>query len=142
MIIGNFKKQAKGYAGDLTTLTHQAKLVFTPASKGVDYEVTLDGIKLGAVVEEDGAGERQGVPVGAAGQPVSALTGQLRADAAGRRQPHPGVEPRRSQTGLITRGPPSGGPFPLIPVRENSAMKTYLSTYLRRRKIQRDDHNT
>ena len=48
MIIGNFKKQAKGYAGDLTTLTHQAKLVFTPASKGVDYEVTLDGIKLGA----------------------------------------------------------------------------------------------
>ena len=45
MIIGNFKKQAKGYAGDLITLTHQAKLVFTPASKGVDYEVTLDGIK-------------------------------------------------------------------------------------------------
>ena len=48
MIIGNFKKQAKGYAGDLITLTHQAKLVFTPASKGADYEVTLDGIKLGA----------------------------------------------------------------------------------------------
>jgi uncharacterized protein (DUF736 family) len=48
MIIGNFNKQAKGYAGDLITLTHQAKLVFTPASKGVDYEVTLDGIKLGA----------------------------------------------------------------------------------------------
>ena len=48
MIIGHFKKQAKGYAGDLITLTHQAKLVFTPASKGVDYEVTLDGIKLGA----------------------------------------------------------------------------------------------
>jgi uncharacterized protein (DUF736 family) len=48
MIIGNFKKQAKGYAGDLITLTHQAKLVFTPASKSVDYEVTLDGIKLGA----------------------------------------------------------------------------------------------
>jgi uncharacterized protein (DUF736 family) len=46
MIIGNFKKQAKGYAGDLITLTHQAKLVFTP--KGVDDEVTLDGIKLGA----------------------------------------------------------------------------------------------
>jgi hypothetical protein len=38
MIIGNFKRQAKGYAGDLITLTHQAKLVFTPASKGVDYE--------------------------------------------------------------------------------------------------------
>jgi hypothetical protein len=32
MIIGNSKKQAKGYAGDLITLTHQAKLVFTPAT--------------------------------------------------------------------------------------------------------------
>ena len=72
-------------------------------------------------VEEDGAGERQGVPVGAARQPVPAVTGQLRADAAGRRQPHPGVEPRRSQTGLAGPGSPSGGPFPLIPVQELSA---------------------
>ena len=48
MIIGTFKKQAEGYAGNLTTLTHRGKLVFAPASKGVDYEVTLDGIKVGA----------------------------------------------------------------------------------------------
>ena len=56
MIIGNFKNQAKGYAGDLITLTHQAKLVFTPASKGVDYEVTLDGIKLGAAWKKTARG--------------------------------------------------------------------------------------
>ena len=48
MIIGTLKKQAKGYAGDLTTLTHRGKLVFAPAEGGVDYRVTLDGTEVGA----------------------------------------------------------------------------------------------
>jgi len=48
MIIGNFKKQAEGYAGNLITLTHRGKLVFAPAEGGVDYRVTLDGIEVGA----------------------------------------------------------------------------------------------
>jgi uncharacterized protein (DUF736 family) len=47
MIIGNFKKQAKGYTGDLITLTHRGKLVFAPATRGVDYQVTLDGTEVG-----------------------------------------------------------------------------------------------
>ena len=48
MIIGTFKKQAEGYAGNLTTLTHRGKLVFAPAEGGVDYRVTLDGADVGA----------------------------------------------------------------------------------------------
>lgn len=48
MIIGTFKKQAEGYAGNLITLTHRGKLVFAPAPKGADYHVTLDGIEVGA----------------------------------------------------------------------------------------------
>jgi len=48
MIIGTFTKQAKGYAGDLITLTHRGKLVFTPASKGADYQITFDGTEVGA----------------------------------------------------------------------------------------------
>jgi uncharacterized protein (DUF736 family) len=48
MIIGTFTKQAKGYSGELVTLTHRGKLTFTPASKGADYQVTLDGIEVGA----------------------------------------------------------------------------------------------
>lgn len=48
MIIGNFNKQAKGYVGDLITLTYRGKLTFTPASKGADFQVTLDGIEVGA----------------------------------------------------------------------------------------------
>jgi uncharacterized protein (DUF736 family) len=48
MIIGTFTKQTKGYVGDLTTLTHRGKLVFAPASKGADHQVTLDGAEVGA----------------------------------------------------------------------------------------------
>ena len=54
MIIGNFNKQAKGYVGDLITLTHRGKLIFTPASKGADYQVTLDGIEVGAAWKKTG----------------------------------------------------------------------------------------
>jgi uncharacterized protein (DUF736 family) len=48
MIIGTFAKQAKGYSGELVTLTNRGKLTFTPASKGADYQVTMDGIEVGA----------------------------------------------------------------------------------------------
>jgi uncharacterized protein (DUF736 family) len=48
MIIGNFKKQAEGYAGNLITLTHRGKLEFAPAPRGADYQVTLDGTEVGA----------------------------------------------------------------------------------------------
>jgi hypothetical protein len=34
MIIGTFKTQAKGYAGNLITLTHRGKLTFTAADEG------------------------------------------------------------------------------------------------------------
>jgi len=55
MIIGNFKTQAKGgYAGNLITLTHRAKLVFEPKDKGADYQVTLDGIEVGAAWKKTG----------------------------------------------------------------------------------------
>jgi uncharacterized protein (DUF736 family) len=54
MIIGTFNKQAKTYAGELITLTHRGKLVFTPASKGADYQVTLDGIEVGAAWKKTG----------------------------------------------------------------------------------------
>jgi uncharacterized protein (DUF736 family) len=56
MIIGNFNNQAKGYAGDLVTLTHRGKLTFTPASKGADYQVTLAGIQVGAAWKKTGKG--------------------------------------------------------------------------------------
>jgi uncharacterized protein (DUF736 family) len=48
MIIGKFNAQANGYAGDLITLTHRGKLVFTLADKGADYQVKLDGTEVGA----------------------------------------------------------------------------------------------
>jgi uncharacterized protein (DUF736 family) len=54
MIIGNFNNQAKRYAGELVTLTHRGKLTFTPASKGADYQVTLDGIEVGAAWKKTG----------------------------------------------------------------------------------------
>jgi uncharacterized protein (DUF736 family) len=54
MIIGTFAKQAKGYAGELVTLTHRGKLTFIPASKGADYQITLDGIEVGAAWKKTG----------------------------------------------------------------------------------------
>jgi uncharacterized protein (DUF736 family) len=54
MIIGTFKKQAEGYAGNLITITHRGKLVFTPATRGVDYQVTLDRIEVGAAWKKTG----------------------------------------------------------------------------------------
>jgi uncharacterized protein (DUF736 family) len=48
MIIGTFKTQAKGFSGNLVTLTQRGKLVFTPAAKGIDYQITLDGNEVGA----------------------------------------------------------------------------------------------
>lgn len=54
MIIGTFKTQAKGYAGNLTTLTHRGKVTFTAADKGADYRVTLDGAEVGAAWQKTG----------------------------------------------------------------------------------------
>ena len=55
MIIGKFTTQAKGgYAGNLITLTHRGKLTFSPASKGADYQVMLDGIEVGAAWKKTG----------------------------------------------------------------------------------------
>jgi uncharacterized protein (DUF736 family) len=49
MIIGKFtSNKTDGFAGNLITLTHRGRLVFTPAEKGADYQVTLDGIEVGA----------------------------------------------------------------------------------------------
>lgn len=55
MIIGKFtSNKADGYAGNLITLTHRGRLVFTPAEKGADYQVTLDGIEVGAAWSKTG----------------------------------------------------------------------------------------
>jgi uncharacterized protein (DUF736 family) len=52
MIIGKFTTtKTGGYSGYLITLTHRGKLTFTPADKGVDYQVSLDGIDVGAAWE-------------------------------------------------------------------------------------------
>jgi uncharacterized protein (DUF736 family) len=48
MIIGKFNQAQNDYIGNLVTLTHRGKLVFTPAQGGVDYRVTLDGAEVGA----------------------------------------------------------------------------------------------
>jgi len=48
MIIGKFTQAKGGYTGNLITLTHRGKLVFTPNEKGADYTVTLDGTEVGA----------------------------------------------------------------------------------------------
>jgi uncharacterized protein (DUF736 family) len=54
MIIGTFKTQANGFAGNLVTLTHRGKLTFTAAEKGADYRITLDGIEVGAAWKKAG----------------------------------------------------------------------------------------
>jgi uncharacterized protein (DUF736 family) len=54
MIIGNFKTQDEGYTGNLITLTHQGTLVFEPKTKGADYQITLDGIEVGAAWKKTG----------------------------------------------------------------------------------------
>jgi uncharacterized protein (DUF736 family) len=48
MIIGKFTQTKSGYAGNLVTLTHRGKLVFTANPKGADFTVTLDGHEVGA----------------------------------------------------------------------------------------------
>jgi uncharacterized protein (DUF736 family) len=48
MIIGKFNQAKNDYIGNLVTLTHRGKLVFTPAPRGADYLVTLDGTEVGA----------------------------------------------------------------------------------------------
>jgi uncharacterized protein (DUF736 family) len=55
MIIGKFTPaKTGGYTGNLITLTHRGKLVFAPASKGADFQVTLDGIEVGAAWKKTG----------------------------------------------------------------------------------------
>jgi len=54
MIIGNFTTQDDGYTGTLTTLTHCGTLVFEPKAKGADYQITLDGIEIGAAWKKTG----------------------------------------------------------------------------------------
>jgi len=55
MIIGKFTaNKANGCAGNLSTLRHRAKLTFTPAEKGADYKVTLDGIEVAAAWKKTG----------------------------------------------------------------------------------------
>ena len=54
MIIGNFKTQDGGYTGNLVTLTHRGTLVFGPKAKGADYQITLDGIEVGAAWKKTG----------------------------------------------------------------------------------------
>lgn len=48
MIIGTFTQDAAGFAGTLVTLTKRQPLTFVPASRGADYQVTIDGIEVGA----------------------------------------------------------------------------------------------
>ena len=54
MIIGKFNQAKNDYIGNLVTLTHRGKLVFTPAPRGADYQVTLDGIEVGAAWKKTG----------------------------------------------------------------------------------------
>lgn len=54
MIIGKFTQAHDGYVGNLVTLTHRGKLLFEPKSKGADYQITLDGIEVGAAWKKTG----------------------------------------------------------------------------------------
>ena len=48
MIIGKFTRSGNVYTGKLVTLTHKQALKFEPAERGADYQVTMDGVDVGA----------------------------------------------------------------------------------------------
>ncbi len=48
MIIGKFTRSGNAYTGKLVTLTHKQALKFEPAERGADYQVTLEGVEVGA----------------------------------------------------------------------------------------------